>query len=108
MGVTFESDRLVLRRFTADDWPDLYEYLSDEEVVRYEPYKVFSEDESRREAVRRSSDEAFWAVCLKDDGKLIGNVYFQKQMPEELMTWEIGFVFNSKYHGRGYALEACR
>ncbi|MGE5559585.1 MAG: GNAT family N-acetyltransferase [Chloroflexota bacterium] len=33
-----ETDRLVLRRFRPDDWRDLHEYLSDELVVRYEPY----------------------------------------------------------------------
>lgn len=31
---------------------------------KYEPYGVFTEDESREEALRRSSDSAFWAVCL--------------------------------------------
>ena len=28
------TDRLVIRRFKPNDWQDLYEYLSDEEVVK--------------------------------------------------------------------------
>ncbi len=34
-----ETDRLVLRRFCKEDLRDLFEYLSDEAVVRFEPYK---------------------------------------------------------------------
>jgi RimJ/RimL family protein N-acetyltransferase len=103
-----ETERLIIRRFRCDDWMDLYEYLSNEEVVRYEPYGVFSEEDCKKEAARRSSDSAFWAVCLKDSGKLIGNVYFSRQEPEEFSNWEIGYVFNSEYWGKGYAAESCR
>lgn len=103
-----ETERLILRRFTSEDWKDLYEYLSKEEVVKYEPYEVFNEDQCREEAEYRSSQEAFWAVCLKENNKLIGNVYFQEQEPKEFLTWEIGYVFNSEYQGKGYATEACK
>ena len=103
-----ETERLILRRFRAGDWRDLHEYLSDEAVVRFEPYGVFTEEESRREAARRAGDECFWAVCLKENGKLIGNLYFARQDPVELETWELGYVFNAKYQGKGYATEAAR
>ncbi|MCX7709732.1 MAG: GNAT family N-acetyltransferase [Clostridia bacterium] len=103
-----ESDRLILRKFTGDDWQNLYEYLSNEAVVRYEPYPAFTEEECRREAERRSEQDAFWAVCLKENNKLIGNVYLQQQEPKEFLTWEIGYVFNPAYYGKGYAAESCR
>ncbi|MEK8212803.1 GNAT family N-acetyltransferase [Paenibacillus sp. FSL L8-0463] len=103
-----ETLRLVLRRFRAEDGQDLHEYLSCEEVVEYEPYGVYNEEDSHAEAVRRSTDQAFWAVCLKDSGKVIGNLYFQEQHPQEFQTWEIGYVFNREYQGCGYAAEACR
>jgi RimJ/RimL family protein N-acetyltransferase len=97
--MNLESQRLVLRGFVHEDWKDLYEYLSDEHVVKYEPYGTLSADNCKKEAERRSEDESFRAVCLKE-GKLIGNVYFQLQPPAEFLTWEIGFVFNRHYHGR--------
>ncbi len=28
------TDRLIIRRFKQDDWQDLHEYLSDQEVVK--------------------------------------------------------------------------
>ncbi len=98
-----ETERLVIRRFKEEDWKDLYEYLSDEEVVRYEPYQAFSIEASQNEAKSRAESPAFLAVCLKENNKLIGNIYFAKQ---EFKTWEIGYVFNRAYQGRGYATEA--
>ncbi|SHO51738.1 GNAT family N-acetyltransferase [Anaerocolumna xylanovorans] len=96
------TDRLIIRRFTPDDWKDLYEYLSNEKVVFYEPYDVFSEDACKKEAIERAKDEAFWAVCLKNN-KVIGNLYLAKQ---DFDTWELGYVFNEKYHNKGYATES--
>ncbi len=34
-----ETERFILRRYQEEDLQDLYEYLSDIEVVKYEPYK---------------------------------------------------------------------
>lgn len=36
---TLETKRLWIRGFKPEDGQDLYEYLSKEEVVRYEPYE---------------------------------------------------------------------
>ena len=100
-----ETDRLIIRKFSTDDWEDLYEYLSDQEVVKYEPYDTFTQEACKQEANRRSGDENFWAVCLKDTDKLIGNIYLVKQ---DFDTWELGYVFNSNFHGNGYATEAAK
>lgn len=100
-----ETERLIIRRFRPDDWGDLYDYLSQEDVVKFEPYEVFTEEAARAEALRRSEHEAFWAVCLKESGKLIGNIYLSKQ---DFDTWELGYVFNANYHGNGYATEAAK
>ena len=39
-----ETERLILRRYNKEDLQDLYEYLSDREVVKYEPYKPLTFD----------------------------------------------------------------
>ena len=102
-----ETQRLIIRRFDAGDGQDLYEYLSQEAVVRFEPYDVYTLPEAEAEAKRRAGDNDFWAVCLKPGGKVIGNIYLAQQEPQEIRTWELGYVFNAAYWGKGYASEAC-
>ncbi|MFD1175072.1 GNAT family N-acetyltransferase [Paenibacillus puldeungensis] len=102
---SIHTERLTIRRFTPDDWQDLHEYLSDEEVVRFEPYEPYSEQQAKEEAIHRSKDAAFYAVCLKQSGKLIGNLYLSKG---DFDTYELGYVFNSKYQGQGYASESSK
>lgn len=99
------TERLVIRRFERSDWEDLFEYLSDEEVVKFEPYHVFSEEQAKEESIRRSERKDFFAVCLKETGKVIGNLYLGKS---ELDTWELGYVFNRNYQGKGYATESAK
>ena len=45
-GITViaETDRLILRRYRESDLQDLYEYLSNPEVVKFEPYRPMSMD----------------------------------------------------------------
>lgn len=98
-----ETERLILRRFVRDDWKDLYEYLSDENVVRYEPYPPMTPEQCKTAAKNRASSDDFWAVCLKESGKLIGNIYLAKA---EQDNWEIGYVYNQAFQRKGYASEA--
>jgi RimJ/RimL family protein N-acetyltransferase len=71
----------------------------------YEPYDVFTEEACKQEAINRSENESFWAVCLKETGKLIGNIYLSAQ---EFETWELGYVFNKDYQKQGFATEASK
>lgn len=102
-SIPMKTERLLLRRFRPDDWRDLYEYLSDAEVVRFEPYAPLTERQCQEATVSHSESREFWTVCLKEAGKLIGNLYVSER---EQHTREIGFVFNRFYQRRGYATEA--
>lgn len=100
-----ETDRLILRQFCKEDLQDLYEYLSDEEVVKYEPYKPMDITEVSEELEKRISTDEMIAVVVKETNKLIGNVYLGKRDFESL---EIGYVFNKQYWGQRYAKESCQ
>lgn len=96
------TDRLILRRIQSADYEDIYEYLSDPEVIQFEPYGVMTRDEVRVETGKRVNHEAFYAVCLKENSKLIGNFYLEK---DEFNTYELGYVFNRRFQKQGYATE---
>lgn len=99
------TERLVLRRFCEDDLQDLHEYLCDEQVVRFEPYKPMTLHETAENLAWRISTDEMIAVEQKSSGKMIGNVYLGKR---DFDTLEIGFAFNRLFWGQGYAAESCR
>ena len=43
-----QTKHLEIRRFMQEDWEDLHEYLSDENVVKYEPYGVLNKEECKK------------------------------------------------------------
>jgi [ribosomal protein S5]-alanine N-acetyltransferase len=101
-----ESERLIARRFSEEDWRDLYEYLSLPETYRFEPGAPLDEEAAKALAAERARGEAFYAVQLKDGGKMIGHVYLGAEGPPEYRTYELGYIFNPAYGRRGYCTEA--
>ena len=99
-----ETERLILRRYKKSDLDDLYAYLSDPDVVKYEPYKPMTMQETEENLDWRISTDEMIAVELKSNHRMIGNVYLGKRDFESL---EIGYVFNKEYWGKGYAKESC-
>lgn len=103
-----ETERLYIRNFRPEDWRDLQEYISNKEVMRFELPWDSAEEGMRRDAEEFSKGDTFWAVELKNSGKMIGHIYFGKTGPEQFQTYMIGYIFNNRFHGNGYATEACR
>ena len=104
MEIITQTNRLNLRRFREEDLNDLYEYLSDEQVVKFEPYRPMTLEEARENLAWRIGTEEMIAVEHADTGKLIGNVYLGNR---DFASLELGYVFNRAYWGRGYARESC-
>lgn len=99
-----ETRRLILRPYKQEDLEDYWEYISNPNVVEYEPYKPMSLSEAKESLQERIANTEFIAVEEKDSHRMIGNVYLGKR---EFNTLEIGYVFNEHYWKKGYAKEAC-
>lgn len=95
------TKRLEIRRFHENDWKDVYLYLSDKDVVLYEPYLPMDEQQCRDFTKQMAQSKDFWAVFLQD--QVIGQVYLAKQ---EQQAFELGYVFHKQYQRKGYATEA--
>ena len=103
----FETDRMVLREFTMDDFDDFYAIFSDAEVMKHTepPYDKEKSMGFLREFCIEREPKGGFAAVLKETGKVIGYVLFCSVDEPEI--YETGWVFNKAYWGRGYAYEIC-
>jgi len=103
-NISIKTKRLLIRNFTENDYNDLFEYLSDKETYMFEPGEPITIETARSLCKERSKNNKFLAVQLKN--KVIGHIYFDQIKPQKILTWEVGFIFNRKYQGKGYATES--
>ncbi len=105
-SATLTTPRLALRRFRPEDAADLFEYLSDPQVYRFEPGDPIDRDQAERRARDMAAASDFWAIELAAVGKVIGQLYFQQIEPAEHLTCELGYILNPAYQRQGYGSEA--
>lgn len=108
--MTIETERLVLREMTMDDYDALYRVLTDPSIMQHYPY-AFDEQRVRGWIARnmeRYSIFGFglWAVCLKATGEMIGDCGLTMQNIGGVIKPEIGYHIRADQQRRGYAKEA--
>jgi [ribosomal protein S5]-alanine N-acetyltransferase len=106
-----ETDRLVIRNFTADDWRDLQEMIVQyeaSEVGLYDHEWPTSSEEIKGVTGWFAGGDSFLAASLKTTGKVIGFIALNREDKPDQVEFNLGYVFNSDYHGQGYATEGCR
>jgi len=106
-----ETDRLVIRHFNVGDWHDLQEMIIQYEASEYAKYDhewPTSTEEIKRITEWFADGDSYLAVCLKTTRKLIGYIALNQGEKEDGLEFNLGYCFNSDYHGKGYATEGCR
>jgi RimJ/RimL family protein N-acetyltransferase len=115
MHVLLETERLILRRFTAADLDHLFALDNDPQVMRY----INGGEPTPREVVESDSlprfmqyDEecpayGFWAAVTKNTGSFVGWFSFRpnKDSPHEV---RLGYRLHKAAWGQGYASEGAR
>lgn len=105
-----ETERLMLRELTEDDFPSLCGIIQDDETMY--AYEGALSDAEAKEWLFRQMDRyenygfGPLAVILKDTGKLIGQVGLSMQGWKDKEVLEIGYLLNNNYWHNGYATEA--
>ena len=107
-----ETERLLLREYTLDDFDALYEIMSDPETMAHYP-APYDEARTRRWIEWNLENYAkygfgLWAVVLKETGEFIGDCGLTLQNIDGEMLPEIGYHIHKKYWRRGFAKEAAR
>jgi len=111
-GIILETERLSLREITADDLDDLLEIWGDPEAMRLFPRTL--DHQAMREWIERNQrryeehGHGLWAVILRSEQKLVGDCGLAVQEVGGVEELEVGYHFNRKYWGRGFATEAAR
>ena len=97
------TERLILREFRESDYDDLFEYLSQLEDDEFEGYPGITYENGREHLKYRVGSEEFYAIELKESGKVIGNIYYGNR---DFEAKEVGYIINKNYQRKGYASEA--
>ena len=105
-----ETQRLLLRELTPDDFDALYEIFSDPETMRHYP-KPFDREKVRYWIEWNMENYAvfgfgLWAVVLKETGQMIGDCGITMQNIHGKIKPEIGYHIHKDHQRRGYASEA--
>ena len=109
-GIKIYTERLVLKEMSGENFDDLYEFLSDPDVM-YAWEHEFTEEDARAWLNKQRTRYAkygfgAWGVFLKGSAKMIGQcgVTMQPYLGGDVP--EIGYILNKNYWGNGYATEA--
>ncbi len=106
-----QTERLIIRNFRIEDWCDLHEMIVQYQANEYSKYDhqwPTAEEEYPKIAKWFSEGDSYLAVCLPATGKVIGFVCLNRADHEDGLAFDMGYIFNSDYHGQGYATEACQ
>jgi len=106
--IRFETERLILRNYTMDDAPAVHEYLSNEEVSRYEDFWPLTIEEVTEGLSEWKDMDNRMAVVLKETGELIGSVGYWDDEEDGETEYSIDFDFNPRFWHKGYAFEAAK
>lgn len=109
-----QTERLILREFTAGDWQAVFGYQNDPLYLRYYEHDSVTEQQAQAFVYRfitwqgeQPRTRFQLAITLAETGELIGNVGVRREGPGEPLA-DMGFELSPAHWGRGYATEAAR
>lgn len=109
-----ETERLILRPVLETDAADVFEYLHEPAVNCFASMKLDTLEDAKAEMTKRVGEtEYYFAITLKDGGKVIGEIdaYPEPGEPHEgedapKDTFSPCWMLNLNYTRKGYAFEA--
>lgn len=108
-----ETERLLLRRVSQNDIPEILALRGNSETMKYIPRPLvtnFDEAFAHYQMIEdkiESNEGINWAITLKGNEKLIGIIGHYRIQPENHRC-EIGYMILPEYQGHGIVTEAIK
>jgi ribosomal-protein-alanine N-acetyltransferase len=108
-----ETERLLLRRLTLEDAPEMFSMRSNAEAMKYICRPVQTTIEEAKTQILKINemvnfnDGIGWAVCFKHQKALIGTVSFHHIQKEHYRA-EIGYMLQPDHWQKGIISEAVK
>ena len=107
--ITLETDRLILRRFMAEDDSAMFKnWCADPDVTKYLMWKTHNSIEESRQVLSDiwlshydESDFYQWAIVVKEINEPIGSIGVVKQDAQTKMV-HIGYCIGKAWWRKGY------
>lgn len=105
------TERLLLRKWDAQDCFDLFEVASDPEVGRNAGHSTLQTlNDAKRVLSNYIATDRSYAIVLTAENKVIGSIGYDEFILDESLDnkiqFSIGFTISPQYWGKGYATEA--
>ena len=115
MIFSLETERCIMRPFTIEDAPDLFEMDSDPEVHKYLGNNPLKKMEQAEEVIKSILDQygkfklGRLAVIRKSDNAFLGwsGMKYEEHV-RDYPYYDIGYRFNQSALGQGYASETAQ
>lgn len=107
----FRTDRLHMRRPTADDRDAVFAYASDPELTKYMAWPRHLIHDDTTAFLAQASTEwdqagvGTYLICDQSTGAVLGSTGLHLATPYRAVT---GYILHRAAWGRGYATEACK
>lgn len=109
-----ETDRLLLRPYSLDDFPAFHDLHGRDDVARYLPWETRDEEASLKALERhqtvvleKDDDGVTLAAFHKETGRLVGELVLFLRGREH-RGGEVGYVLHPDFWGQGLATEGAR
>ena len=99
-----QTERLLLRALTLDDFEAVHSWSSNPENIRYMAFGPNTEEETREFLGRAKSGKDF-AVVIKETGQVIGSGGLYPDNAND--TGTLGWILHLDHHKKGYGTEFC-
>lgn len=106
-----ETERLILRKMTMRDAPDIYHYACDPEVARHVLWEAHQSIWETRAYVRfllyqyRNGEPGSWGIVLRETGRVIGTIGYMSYSADN-STVEVGYSLSREHWSKGLMSEA--